>query len=278
MSAPEGDQDLELLEEVEPADQLPEAGRMPDAGFAPDAAPRPGPDATTVLENIQSLNEIRDLDTLLEQVLLRARRLVRADAGTIYLKAKNRLFFSYVQNDTLFAGGTAETRYVYSSRSLPVDKSSLAGYVADTADPLLIDDVYDIRSDVTYSFNPDFDVKAHYKTTSMLIVPLVTREKDVVGVLQLITALNKEQEVIPFADGYGAIVQALASQAGVAVRNAKLTTALKMANLDLFPALEAAPRDAIVVADGTSCRHQIADGTPRRAMHGARLLDQALDG
>lgn len=55
-----------------------------------------------------------------------------------------------------------------------------------------------------------------------------------------------------------------------------IDVSLKMANLDLFPALEAAPGDAIVVADGTSCRHQIADGTPRRAIHVARLLDQAL--
>ena len=52
---------------------------------------------------------------------------------------------------------------------------------------------------------------------------------------------------------------------------------LQMANLDLFPALDAAPQDALIVADGTSCRHQIADGTPRRAMHVARLLDQALE-
>lgn len=55
-----------------------------------------------------------------------------------------------------------------------------------------------------------------------------------------------------------------------------IDVSLKMANLDLFPALEAAPDNAIVVADGTSCRHQIADGTPRRAIHVARLLDQAL--
>ena len=52
----------------------------------------------------------------------------------------------------------------------------------------------------------------------------------------------------------------------------------KMAGLDLFPALEAAPADAIIVADGTSCRHQIEGGTPRRAMHAARLLDLALRG
>jgi Fe-S oxidoreductase len=57
-----------------------------------------------------------------------------------------------------------------------------------------------------------------------------------------------------------------------------IDVSLKMANLDLFPALEKAPKDAIVVADGTSCRHQIADGTPRQAMHVARLLDQAMNG
>lgn len=56
-----------------------------------------------------------------------------------------------------------------------------------------------------------------------------------------------------------------------------IDVSLKMAQLDLFPALEAAPADAIVVADGTSCRHQIAEGTPRRAMHVALLLDMILD-
>ncbi|MEM6305211.1 MAG: FAD-binding and (Fe-S)-binding domain-containing protein [Pseudomonadota bacterium] len=56
-----------------------------------------------------------------------------------------------------------------------------------------------------------------------------------------------------------------------------IDVSLKMAALDLFPALAAAPEDAIVVADGTSCRHQIADGTPRRAVHVARLLEDALD-
>ncbi len=57
-----------------------------------------------------------------------------------------------------------------------------------------------------------------------------------------------------------------------------IDVSLKMAGLDLFPALDAAPDDAIIVADGTSCRHQIADGTPRQAIHVARLLDQLLVG
>ena len=55
-----------------------------------------------------------------------------------------------------------------------------------------------------------------------------------------------------------------------------IDVSLKMAGLDLFPALDAAPADALVVADGTSCRHQIAEGTSRQPMHLARLLDQVM--
>ncbi|WP_424966348.1 FAD-binding and (Fe-S)-binding domain-containing protein [Dinoroseobacter sp. S375] len=55
-------------------------------------------------------------------------------------------------------------------------------------------------------------------------------------------------------------------------------TSLKMAELDLLPAVRAAPAEAIVVADGTSCRHQIKDGAAREAIHVARVLEMALDG
>lgn len=50
----------------------------------------------------------------------------------------------------------------------------------------------------------------------------------------------------------------------------------QMGELALFPAVREADASAIVVADGTSCRHQIADGTGRDAIHVARLLDMAL--
>jgi Fe-S oxidoreductase len=50
---------------------------------------------------------------------------------------------------------------------------------------------------------------------------------------------------------------------------------MKMAEASLLPAVRRHP-DAIVLADGTSCRHQIADGSGRQAMHVARLLDSLL--
>jgi Fe-S oxidoreductase len=50
----------------------------------------------------------------------------------------------------------------------------------------------------------------------------------------------------------------------------------QMGELNLFPAVRACGDDAIVVADGTSCRHQIKDGTNHGAIHVARLLDMCL--
>ncbi|MFY8113140.1 MAG: FAD-binding and (Fe-S)-binding domain-containing protein [Rhabdaerophilum sp.] len=55
-----------------------------------------------------------------------------------------------------------------------------------------------------------------------------------------------------------------------------IDVSLAMAELSLLPAVRKAAPEAIIVADGTSCRHQIVDGTSREALHVVRLLDKAL--
>ena len=57
---------------------------------------------------------------------------------------------------------------------------------------------------------------------------------------------------------------------------ANFETSMAMGELDLLPAVRAADGDTIIVAGGTSCRHQIADGTGRQARHVADVLAQAL--
>jgi Fe-S oxidoreductase len=52
---------------------------------------------------------------------------------------------------------------------------------------------------------------------------------------------------------------------------------MKMGELALLPAVRSAHADVLIVADGTSCRHQIADGAGRRALHVARVLERALE-
>jgi Fe-S oxidoreductase len=52
---------------------------------------------------------------------------------------------------------------------------------------------------------------------------------------------------------------------------------LRMAELALLPAMRAADPDTLIIADGTSCRHQIHDGAGRQALHAACVLADALD-
>jgi len=51
---------------------------------------------------------------------------------------------------------------------------------------------------------------------------------------------------------------------------------MKMAEASLLPAVRGADADALIVADGTSCRHQISDGAGKAGVHVARVLEQAL--
>ena len=57
-----------------------------------------------------------------------------------------------------------------------------------------------------------------------------------------------------------------------------IDVSVAMGELSLLPAVRSAPADAIVVADGTSCRHHIKDGTGREAVHVARVLERSIGG
>ena len=142
---------------------IPRTEYAADAAESPPAELEPLPaahrDALNLFSTIESVFHIKDLDSLLERVLLEARRFSRADAGTIYLVAKGYLYFSYVQNDTLFKGETKD-KYLHAGAALPIDNRSIAGYVAQTGEALLIDDVYHIQSGISFAFNPDFDLKS----------------------------------------------------------------------------------------------------------------------
>jgi Fe-S oxidoreductase len=59
---------------------------------------------------------------------------------------------------------------------------------------------------------------------------------------------------------------------------AHFDVSMAMGEAALFPAVRAANAQTLIVADGTSCRHQIHDGTSRKAVHVARILEQALSG
>jgi putative two-component system response regulator len=182
-----------------------------------------------------ALSSIHDLEKLLDLILQEARRLTQADAGTLYLVKDRQLIFKVSQCQSLIKKfGEAGMRQMYQSFSLPISKESIAGYVALTKTVLNISDVKKIPGKASYHYNPSWDERAGYVTRSMMVVPMLNREGNVAGVLQLINAMDDADhgKVVPFPAKHKKLLSSLASQAVVAIENAELTENLKQAHLD----------------------------------------------
>ncbi|HVO85113.1 MAG TPA: HD domain-containing phosphohydrolase [Syntrophobacteria bacterium] len=172
-----------------------------------------------------ALSSETHLPTLLELLVREVRRFTRADAGSLYFKTGNQLRFQVAQNDTLTARRTALTG-AFRPYPIPLDKTSIAGYVAVTGETLNITDVYQLPAEAEYRFNPVFDERNDYRCRSMLVLPIGNHDNEIIGVLQLINALDEEGNVTVFDSDHVDLVASLASQAAVAIQNARLITAI----------------------------------------------------
>jgi response regulator RpfG family c-di-GMP phosphodiesterase len=187
-----------------------------------------------------ALTSMQDLNKLLEMIVREARHFTSADAGSLYLREGDELRFAVSQNDTLNKRlGPEGERALFSSFTLPISEDSIAGYVASTKKNLNIPDVYAIGDEGPYDFNQDFDQRNDYRTKSMLVVPMLDHREEVLGVLQLINATSGDQSV-DFDSNKEDLVRSLASQAAVAVNNARLTAEIKEVHLDTILRLSVA--------------------------------------
>ncbi|HVN95459.1 MAG TPA: HD domain-containing phosphohydrolase [Syntrophorhabdaceae bacterium] len=169
------------------------------------------------------VTQIKDIDILLERILVKARQFTNADAGSIYIKEDDTLRFRYTQNETEQKKLPAGKRLIYSTFSIPVNSKSISGYVADTGEMLNIDDVYSLGNGVPYSFDPSYDRITGYRTTSVLTLPLRTYANEVVGVLQLINAKGGANEIISFARSDEPYIMHFANNAAIAIERALMT-------------------------------------------------------
>lgn len=169
--------------------------------------------------------QVNDLDRLLEKILAEARRFVNADAGSIYIKdkEKNELEFSYAQNDTLSKELPPGQKLIYTTFIMPITSTSIAGYVANTGETLNIPDVYQLTDAVPYSFNKSFDEISKYRSQSMLTVPLKNSQEEVIGVLQMINAKDERGNVAPFSLEDEPLIIHFANNAAIALERAQMT-------------------------------------------------------
>ena len=180
---------------------------------------------------LSSLNEIgmalsaeQDYDKLLDIVLTKSREITNCDAGSLYLIEENKegkgvLSFKLFQNYSL-------SDCEFQEHTLPLTKTSMAGYVATTGQYVNLKDAYNIPEGEDYTFYDKLDTKFCYRTKSMLVVPLKDYRNEIIGVLQLINRKKSKDirltseaivdaEVIPFDEKTLGLVNTLACQAAI---------------------------------------------------------------
>ncbi|MFC1562591.1 HD domain-containing phosphohydrolase [candidate division KSB1 bacterium] len=169
----------------------------------------------------------KDLDKLLNEILLRSREITSADAGSLYMieeneEKKKHLRFKLSHNDSLDIS--------YEEFTMPISKKSIAGYVAVTGETLNIEDVYKLPPEKELKFNKSLDQKFGYRTKSILTIPLKNHVDEIIGVIQLInkkknlkkllkTPEDFANEVIVFNKRDEDLLYALGGQAAVSIEN-----------------------------------------------------------
>lgn len=185
-------------------------------------------------------NEKR-LDHLLDKIVKEARNFTNADAGTLYLREGDHIRFVVSQNETLKKRlGAKKEKEHYISFKMPISRDNIAGYTAASKEILNIEDVYELGDDVPFGFNKSFDLKSSYRSKSMLVVPMLDADKDIVGVIQLINSIDENGNIVAFKTEYEKLTFSLASQAAVAVKKAQLQEELKAASIEMIERLSVA--------------------------------------
>lgn len=209
-----------------------------------------------------ALSAERDTNVLMETILLEAKSLANADGGTLYIRTDdNRLRFEIMRTDSLeiAMGGTTGKEINFPPLMLVDPKTgdenhkNVASAAALTGNSINIPDAYENDS-FDFSGTKKFDEGTGYRSKSFLCVPLKNSQNEVIGVLQLLNAVdNTSGDVVEFGAHIQPLIEALASQAAVALDNQQLLEAQKKL-LDSFIELIASAIDAKSPYTGGHCQ------------------------
>ncbi len=260
----------------------------------------------------RELNGERDIPKLLNLILLKAREVTRADAGSIYtIEPANAMTTTPTGAAVSLAGGATEqmkggsrqrhedvlhfrftqnhsVKQNLSEFKLPINRNSIVGNAVLNQTTINIPDLYQLSEDAQKNpFNihhdKSWDRRIGYQSRSMLTLPMYDISHQVIGVIQLINCKQDpakrllrsddfDQHVIPFDDRAVQYVEIVAQQAGIALENAKMTEEIQT----LFDGLVEASVTAIEQRDPTTSghSHRVAALTCELA----RIVDMNADG
>ncbi|MCX8085544.1 MAG: GAF domain-containing protein [Rhodocyclaceae bacterium] len=197
-----------------------------------------------LFQRLERLNEIgaalsseRDIDRLLEKILVAAKTITHADGGTLYriTDDKSALRFEIVRNDSLkiALGGTSGKPVGFPDLPLKTEtgepnNTMVAAYAAINDKTVNIADAYTAEG-FDFSGTRKFDARTGYRSQSFLTVPMKNHENEIIGVLQLINALDPDTGAVrAFSLADQRLAESLASQAAIALTNRQLISQLEV--------------------------------------------------
>ncbi|HEX4352044.1 MAG TPA: HD domain-containing phosphohydrolase, partial [Polyangiales bacterium] len=182
-------------------------------------------------------------------ILEKSRFITGAEAGSLYVvepsandPATPCLRFKLSQNDAV--------SFAAQEFTLPLSLRSIAGASALIKQPINTPDVYALDESKPYRFDSSFDERTGYRTRSLLTVPLISAQDEVIGVIQLIN--RREQRALePFDARSEELAITVAAQAGIALENALLYAEIR----HIFEGFVRASVQAIEQRDPTTSGH-----------------------
>jgi HD-GYP domain-containing protein (c-di-GMP phosphodiesterase class II) len=195
-----------------------------------------------LFRRLEQLNEVgaalsqeKNLDGLLEKILIAAKTITQADGGTLYLRSNDdRLSFAIMRTDSLgiALGGTTGNPIPFypvhlRNKDGEPNYQMVAAYAAMTGKTVNIADAYS-EAGFDFSGTRNFDKKSGYRSQSFLTVPMSNHEGKVIGVLQLINRMQAgSKAIVAFSESDQRLAESLASQAAIAMTNRQLIDQLE---------------------------------------------------
>ncbi|MCX6072937.1 MAG: HD domain-containing protein [Campylobacterales bacterium] len=182
-----------------------------------------------------ALSAEKNIETLLEMIIVQTKQLTGADGGTLYLyhPLTHQLEFKVIQNDSLNIqmGGTGEKIAWKPLDLFDEDNNPNRHMVAVLCalDGITIN-IPDVYTSTQYDFNGTmkFDQQTGYHSESMLVLPLKDHEDNLIGVLQLINKKDQFGKTIPFESHDEELALSLGSQAAVTLTKQRLINDLEL--------------------------------------------------
>lgn len=219
-----------------------------------------------ILDIATALSTERNFCKLFDKILIEAMSITNCDGGTLYINYDEHLHFRIMKTVSMNIYLGADGKEI-ALPPVPLKMQNVCAYAVLTKKPINVNDVYNCEN-FDFSGPKKYDSITGFKTKSMLVVPMENHYGDVVGVLQLINALDEYGNIISFDKKFERVINSLTSLAAVSITNMNHLIDVKA----LFASFVSAISSAIDERTPYNASH-----TRNMVIYGDRFIDYIND-